>query len=71
MSTLTAEEKYSLRNRNNLSQHIQLEWSKKEKLLSHFFGAYMKYKSNLEHFESKDNPQRLCILEIRDCKICG
>ena len=36
VSTLTAEEKYSLRNRNNLSQHIQLQWSKKEKNLSHF-----------------------------------
>ena len=31
----------------------------------------MKSKSNVEHFEKKDDPDGLCIYEIRDWERCG
>ena len=35
--------------------------SKKRKLFSHFFVvAHLKSASNVEHFEEKDDPHRLC-----------
>ena len=37
VNTLTADGKYSLGNRDNLMQHIQMEISKKEESFSDFF----------------------------------
>ena len=67
---MTADDKYSLQNRENLLQAIQLQVSKKKKMFSKFFAAYLKSASNFEHFERKDDPHRLCVLEIRDCQRC-
>ena len=69
--TSNADDKYSLRNRKKLPQPIQLQLSKKQKNFSQFFSAYLKSISNIEHFETKDDPHGLCIFTIRDCKICG
>ena len=38
-NTLIADNKYSLRNRKNLRQPIQLQLFKKQKIFSHFFPA--------------------------------
>ena len=38
-NTLTADNKYSLRNRKNLRQPIQLQLFKKQKIFSQFFAA--------------------------------
>ena len=68
VDTLTADGKYSLRNRKHLPQPIQLQLSKKQNSFSHFFASYLKFTSNLAHFEKKDDPHRLCILKITDAK---
>ena len=41
-NTLTADEKYSLCNKKNLLQPIQLQLSKKQKICSQFFPGYLK-----------------------------
>ena len=63
---MTADDKYSLRNRKNLTQPIQVLLSKKQKKISQFFAAYLKCTSNFEHFEEKDDPDTLRVFEIRD-----
>ena len=71
VNTSTPDDKYSLRNRENLPQPIQLKLSKKQKIFSHFFAAFQKSASNVKHFEKKDNPHRLCVSQITDCERCG
>ena len=63
---MTADERNSLQNRKTLRQPIQLQLSKKQKKFSEFFAAYLKCTSNFEHFEEKDDPDTLCVSEIRD-----
>ena len=70
VNTLTADDKYFLRNRKNLPQPIELPLSKIQKSFSQFFAAYLKSTLNVEHFEKEDNPYRICIFEIRDWEIC-
>ena len=61
---LTADEKYSLLNRDNLKEAIQTLLSQKPKTLSQFFSSFLKSILNFEHFQTKDNPPRQCISEI-------
>ena len=63
--------KYFLHKRKNLPQPFQMQLSKKANVFSQLFAAYLKSTSNFEHFEKKDNPDSLCVFEIKDCKICG
>ena len=51
VNTLTTDDKYSLCNRENLWQTIQMQLSKKQKTFSRFFPAFLKYAPNFEHFE--------------------
>ena len=53
-NTLSADGKYSLVNRDNLTQPIQMQLSRKEKIFLHFFSAFLKSSLNLEHFLKKD-----------------
>ena len=69
--TMTANDKYSLRNRKNLQEPIQLHLFKNKKIFYETFAAHLKSTSNLERFEKKDDPQRLCISEIRDSERRG
>ena len=69
MNTLTADDKYSLRNRMKLTQPIQLQLSKKQ-ILFFLFLRDLKSTSICKHFVKKDDPHRLCIFEIRDCEVC-
>ena len=64
----TADDKYSLPNRDKLTQPIQTQLSKKQTTFSQFIAAYLKFISNLEHFEQKCDPYSLCISEITDSK---
>ena len=51
---MTADEKYAVLNRDNLTIPIQMQLSqKKKKTFSIFFAAYLKSRLNFEHFEKE------------------
>ena len=51
--TLTPDDKYSLLNRDNLTQPIRTQLSLKQKAFSQFFLAFSKSTLNFEHFQKK------------------
>ena len=53
VNTLTTDDKYSLLNRGNLMQHIQMHLSQKQKAFSQLYWAYFKSTLNFEHFEKR------------------
>ena len=55
-NTLSADGKYSLFNRDNLTQPIQMQLSQKEKGFSEFSAAFLKDSLNFEYFFKKDDP---------------
>ena len=57
VNTLTADDKYSLLNRDNLTQPIRTLLSQKQKAFSEFFFASSESTLNFEHFQKKDDPQ--------------
>ena len=57
VNTLSADDKYSLLNRDNLTQQIRTQLSQKQKAFSQFCCAFSKSALNLEHFQKKDDPQ--------------
>ena len=57
VNTLTADDKYSLLNRDNLRKPIRTTLSKKQKAFSELFLAFSKSTLNFEHFQKKDDPQ--------------
>ena len=52
-NTLSADGKYSLLNRDNLKQPIQMQLSRKQKTFCDFFLAFLKSSLNFEHFLKK------------------
>ena len=56
VKSLTADDKYSLLNRDNLRQPIRTRLSQKQKAFSEFFLAFSKSTLNFEHFQKKDDP---------------
>ena len=52
---MTADDKYSLLNRDNLTQPIPTKLSQKQKAFSRFFLAFSKSTLNFEHFQKKDD----------------
>ena len=64
VNALTAHDKYSLRDRDNLTQPIQMKLSGKEKTLSEFFFKFFKSTLNFKHFPKKEDTHSWCILEI-------
>ena len=70
-NTLSADGKYSLFNRDNLTQPIQMQVSRKQKTFSEFFSAFLKSSLNFEHFEKKDDSHSWGISEITDSKKHG
>ena len=52
---MTADDKYSLLNRDNLTQQIPTQLSQKQKAFSEFFLAFSKSTLNFEHFQKKDD----------------
>ena len=64
-NSLTADGKHSLVNRDNLTQPIQIYFSKKQKLFREFFFCIFEIKIKFGTFRKrKDDPHRLCICEI-------
>ena len=55
VNALTARDKYSLRDRHNLTQPIQMQLSEKEKTLSQFFFQFSKSTLNFKHFPKKED----------------
>ena len=66
VNTLTADNKYSFLNRDNLTQPIQMQLSQKQNFFSEFFANLLKASLNFEHFQKKDDPHSWCISEITD-----
>ena len=63
---LTANDKYSVLNRDSLMQPIQILASLKQKTFSELFFGSLKSTLNFEHLFKKDDPHRGCISEITD-----
>ena len=53
VNTLTAEDKYFLLNRDNLTQPIPMKLSGKQKTFSEFFSEVLKSKLIFEHFQKE------------------
>ena len=53
---MTTDDKYSLHNRDNLTQPIPTQLSQKQKAFAHFFLPFSKFPLNFEHFQKKDDP---------------
>ena len=66
VNALTADDKYSGSNMQNLLQIFQAPLSQKQKTFSGFFLAFLKCAWNLEHFWKKDEYPSLIISEIID-----
>ena len=64
VNTLTADDKYSLLNRDNLTQPIRTPLSQNDKAFSQFFLPFSKSTLNFEHFQNKYDPRSLFISEI-------
>ena len=56
VNTLRVNDKDYLLNRDNLTQPIQIQLSKKQKNFSEFFFAFLKSILNFKHFSKKDDP---------------
>ena len=70
-NTLSADGKYSLLDRDNLTHRIQMELSRKQKTFSQFFSSFLKSSLNFEHFQKKDHPHSWCISQITDSQKHG
>ena len=55
VNTLTADDKYSLLNRDKLTQPIRTQLSQKHTAFSQFFLAFWICTLNFEHFEKIDD----------------
>ena len=55
VKTLTVDEKHYLLNRDNLKQRIQIQLSRKQKIFSEFFFAFLKSILNFKHLATKDD----------------
>ena len=71
INALTADDKYSGSNMQNLLQQVQTPLSQKQKTLSGYFIAFLKCAWNLEHFQKKDEYSSLIISEIIDAESRG
>ena len=56
VNTLSADDKYSLLNRDNLEQDIRTQLSQKQKPFYQLLLAFSKSALNLKHFQKKDDP---------------
>ena len=70
-NTLSADGKYSLFNRDNLTQPIQMQLSRKQKTFSEFFCAFLKSSLNFEHFQKKDDSHSWGISKITESEKQG
>ena len=71
VNALTADDKYSGSNMQNLQQQFQTLLSQKQKTFSGFWIAFLKCAWNLDHFQKKDEYPSLIISEIIDAERRG
>ena len=71
VNALTADDKYSGSNMQNLRQQFQTPLSRNKNTISGFFFAFLKLAWNLEHFQKKDEYPSLIISEIIDAERRG
>ena len=65
---MTADDKYSLRNSENLREPIQMQLSKNLKTFSQHFARFVQSTSNFKHFGKNDDPRSICIFEGTHCE---
>ena len=70
-NTLSADGTYSLLDRDNLTQRIQMFLYVKQKKISEFFSSFFKSNSNLEHLQEQGEAHSWCISKITDSKKHG
>ena len=68
---MTADDKYSSRNIQNLIQQLQTTMSQKQKTLYRIFITYVKSRSSSDDFVKKDESTSLSIYEIIDAEKSG
>ena len=56
VNPLSADDKYSLVNRDNLFQNLERQLSRERETFCPFFVAFSKYRLNFEHFQKKSWP---------------
>ena len=71
VNALTADDKYSDSNMQNFPQEVQTPLSKKQKIFSGFFIAFLKCAWNFENFQKKDEYSSLIISEIIEAERRG
>ena len=68
---MSAVERCSLPNRDNLMQPIHMQLSEKVKTFSGFFNVFSKSRLSFEYFQKKDDAHSLFISEATACKKHG
>ena len=68
---MTTDDKYYRRHMLNFTQQFEAPLSQKQKTFSGFFPAFVKYASNLENFEKKDEYPRLVISKLNGWEKSG
>ena len=68
---MSAVDKCSLPNRNNLMTPIHMQLSKKLKTFSRFFNLFSKSRLSFEYFQKKDDAHSLFISEATACEKRG
>ena len=68
---MSAVDKCSLPNIDNLAQPIHIQLSQKLKTFSALFPAFSKSRLNFEHFQKKDDAHRLFHSETMACEKRG
>ena len=70
-NTLTANDKYPVRDCVNLLSPIQMILSLKPTIFPDFFVPFLESTSNFKHFEKKDDRHTYFISEIEECEERG
>ena len=71
VNTFTADDKYSVLNRDNLTQPIQMQLSQKQKVFSQCFSALLKSELSFQHFQKKDDRHSWHICKLTDSEKRG
>ena len=69
--TLTANDKYTVRDYVNFLSPIQMQSPLKATICSDFFVQFLESTSNFKHFEKKDYRHSFFIWEFIDCETLG
>ena len=70
-NTLTANDKYPLRDCKNLLSPIQMQLSLKLKIFSDFSNQFLESRSHFKSFQKKDDRHSYFISETADCQRLG